>query len=93
MLSTARNTHTDITVSTDRKEYLVQFDNTFTANSHVNVLKNINLTLNEDKAQTMSEDNLKVAAGMLPRLFRPYVKQIAANNKIETIFFSLNLPC
>ena len=92
VLSTARTTHTDITVSNDRKEYLIQLDNTFTVDSHVNVLKNINLTLNGDKDQVISEDNLQVYAGMLPKLFRPYVKQIATGNKIEPICFSLNLP-
>ncbi len=92
VLSTAKSTHVDITVSNDRKEYLVQLDKTFTVNSHVNVLKNINLTLNGDKDHMMSEQDLQAYTDKVPKLFQPYVKQIANENKLEPICFSLYLP-
>jgi hypothetical protein len=46
-----------------RKEYSIQFDNTFEVNSHYNLLKKIDI----------KNDNLNTE--LVPKVFEPYLKR------------------
>ena len=55
-----------------RKEYLIQFDKTFEVNSHLNVIKNLGLTLESSKNDAKSVEKY---SKMVPKLFEPYVNR------------------
>ena len=60
-----------------RKEYSIQFDNTFQVNSYLDVLKKIGESnrLENEKNDDL-EEVTKKACDLLPKAFEPYVKRL-----------------
>ena len=59
-----------------RKEYSIQFDNTFQMNSHLDILKKIGqANRQENQTNKTLEQTARQAASILPKLFEPYVKR------------------
>ena len=64
---------------------MIQLDNTFQINSHIDVLKKLGLTNGLDKTapcETQDENyimendrKLKKACSMLPKIFEPYIRR------------------
>lgn len=60
-----------------RKEYSIQFDNTFQMNSHLDILKKLGQThRQENQTNENLEQVKKKAASILPKVFEPYVKRM-----------------
>jgi hypothetical protein len=60
-----------------RKEYSIQFDNTFQMNSHLDILKKLGQTYRqENQTNENLEQVKKKAASILPKVFEPYVKRM-----------------
>lgn len=93
MLNTDSKTTIDCNISSDRKEYSIQFDNTFQISSDLDVLKRLGFTNGLDASDgtersvndQMADVDVERLSSMVPKLFQPYIKQLANGNKIEPI--------
>lgn len=69
-----------ILINLQRKEYAIQFDNTFQIDSHLELLKKLGFSHNLGEIKKVDsnendQDKLKEAESKLPKLFQQYVKR------------------
>lgn len=79
IVNTSKKTVIDCSISNDKYEYLFKFDNTFEIHDDIEVLKRMGMSLGLEKGQC-SDDNLKQALKMVPKVLEPYVIDMARGN-------------
>lgn len=76
IVSTNQKTVIECQISSDKKEYLFEFDNTFEIHEDTFVLQKMGMTMGLEKGE-VSEEDLRAARSMVPRALEPYVAQLA----------------
>jgi len=76
IVNTSKKTVIDCSISSDKSEYLFNFDEAFEIHDDIEVLKRMGLSLGLDKGDC-SDKNLRVARNMVPKALEPYVVQMA----------------
>lgn len=76
IVNTSKKTVIDCSISSDKSEYLFNFDEAFEIHDDIEVLKRMGLSFGLDKGEC-SEKNLSTARKMVPRSLEPYVQQMA----------------
>jgi hypothetical protein len=90
LFSTDSKTVVDCCISHDKKEYTIQFDNTFQMSTHLDVLRKLgqaNCKENQDDATTTAK-----ACAMLPKSFKAYVQQMLTSNGFQPVYIDSDLP-
>ncbi|CAF0749169.1 unnamed protein product [Brachionus calyciflorus] len=90
ILNTDSTTNIDCNISSDRKEYSIQLDNTFEIKSDFEALKRLgfNNGLGETNSIKDSETNeFREIVSMVPEAFQSYIFQLNNKDKIEPICF------
>ncbi|KAF4527526.1 hypothetical protein B566_EDAN015626 [Ephemera danica] len=83
LVHTAKDTTIDCSISSDKREYLFNFDNKFEIHDDMEVLKRMGLALGLEKGNC-SDDDLDRARSMVPPALESYVTPIAEGNIIVT---------
>uniref|UniRef100_A0A8C1CUQ6 Transcription factor n=1 Tax=Cyprinus carpio carpio TaxID=630221 RepID=A0A8C1CUQ6_CYPCA len=78
ILNTDVRTVIDCSISSDKCEYLFNFDNTFEIHDDVEILKRMGMSLGLENG-TCSPENLSVARSLLPKSLEAYVTNMATN--------------
>jgi len=76
IVNTGKKTVIDCSISSDKTEYLFQFDNVFEINEEKDVLNMMGMTLGLDKPGQCTQANLAKARSLVPRALEPYVVDI-----------------
>lgn len=80
VINTHRSTVIDCSISSDKTEYLFNFDNTFEIHDDIEVLKRMKLAYNLDKG-TCSLEELNEARQLVPKALESYVVQMYRGNE------------
>ncbi|KPP57424.1 transcription factor Dp-1-like, partial [Scleropages formosus] len=86
IVNTSKKTVIDCSISSDKFEYLFNFDNTFEIHDDVEVLKRMGMALGLDVGRCSPED-LKVARGLVPKALEPYVTEMAQGS-ISSVYIT-----
>ncbi|GAB6019881.1 Transcription factor Dp-2 [Chamberlinius hualienensis] len=84
IVNTSKQTVIDCSISSDKMEYLFNFDNTFEILDDIEVLKRMGLTFSLEKGQC-TEENLTKAKKFVPVALESYVKQIASGSGVHAV--------
>lgn len=84
VVNTSKQTVIDCSISSDKMEYLFNFDNTFEILDDIEVLKRMGLTYFLEKGQC-TEENLEKAKKLVPAALESYVKQIASGSVVNSV--------
>ncbi|KAJ8280535.1 hypothetical protein GJAV_G00055990 [Gymnothorax javanicus] len=76
ILNTSVRTVIDCSISSDKCEYLFNFDNTFEIHDDIEILKRMGMSLGLESG-TCSPENLRVAKSLVPKSLESYVTGIA----------------
>lgn len=76
IVNTSKKTVIDCSISSDKSEYLFNFDEAFEIHDDIEVLKRMGLSFGLEKGEC-TDKNLKVARTMVPKALEPYVSQMA----------------
>lgn len=76
IVNTSKKTVIDCSISSDKSEYLFNFDEAFEIHDDIEVLKRMGLSFGLEKG-TASEKELKTVSGMIPKALEPCIRQIA----------------
>ncbi|XP_059483586.1 transcription factor Dp-1 [Neocloeon triangulifer] len=76
LVHTSKDTTVDCSISSDKREYLFNFDNKFEIHDDMEVLKRMGLALGLEKADCSEEDLVK-ARSLVPSSLESYVTQLA----------------
>ncbi|KAL4609191.1 transcription factor Dp-1-like [Arapaima gigas] len=76
IVNTSKKTVIDCSISSDKFEYLFNFDNTFEIHDDIEVLKRMGMACGLEAGKCSPED-LKVARSMVPKALEPYVTEMA----------------
>uniref|UniRef100_A0A673NCX2 Transcription factor n=1 Tax=Sinocyclocheilus rhinocerous TaxID=307959 RepID=A0A673NCX2_9TELE len=79
ILNTDVRTVIDCSISSDKCEYLFNFDNTFEIHDDVEILKRMGMSLGLENG-TCSPENLSVATSLVPKSLEAYVTNMATNS-------------
>ncbi|XP_026081627.1 transcription factor Dp-2-like isoform X2 [Carassius auratus] len=79
ILNTDVRTVIDCSISSDKCEYLFNFDNTFEIHDDVEILKRMGMSLGLENG-TCSPENLSVARSLVPKSLEAYVTNMATNS-------------
>lgn len=76
IVNTSKKTVIDCSISSDKSEYLFNFDEAFEIHDDIEVLKRMGLSYGLEKGK-ISDKDLKLATGMVPKALEPSVLQMA----------------
>jgi len=76
VVNTSRKTVIDCSISSDKSEYLFNFDEAFEIHDDIEVLKRMGLSFGLEKG-VVTEKDLKLAKTMVPKSLEPYLLQMA----------------
>lgn len=76
IVNTSKKTVIDCSISSDKSEYLFNFDEAFEIHDDIEVLKRMGLSFGLEKGQC-GDKNVKAARTMVPKALEPYVSQMA----------------
>jgi len=76
IVNTSKKTVIDCSISSDKSEYLFNFDEAFEIHDDIEVLKRMGLSFGLEKGEC-GDKNLKAARTMVPKALEPYVSQMA----------------
>jgi len=76
IVNTGKKTVIDCSISSDKTEYLFQFDNVFEINEEKDVLNMMGMTLGLEKPGQCTRANLAQAVSLVPKALEPYVVDI-----------------
>lgn len=76
IVNTGKKTVIDCSISSDKTEYLFQFDNVFEINEEKDVLNMMGMTLGLDKPGQCTRVSLERAKKLVPKALEPYVVDI-----------------
>ncbi|XP_066930832.1 transcription factor Dp-1-like [Clytia hemisphaerica] len=76
IVNTSKKTVIDCSISSDKSEYLFNFDEAFEIHDDIEVLKRMGLSFGLEKG-VCTDKNLKSARTMVPKALEPYVSQMA----------------
>ncbi|XP_037074949.1 transcription factor Dp-2-like [Pollicipes pollicipes] len=76
VVNTKKKTVIDCSISSDKREYLFNFNDTFEIHDDIEVLKRMGMTLGLDSG-TCGEEDLGKAAAMLPPSLAAFIEQVA----------------
>ncbi|XP_057302523.1 transcription factor Dp-1-like isoform X1 [Hydractinia symbiolongicarpus] len=76
IVNTSKKTVIDCSISSDKSEYLFNFDEAFEIHDDIEVLKRMGLSFGLEKGEC-NHVNLKSARSMVPTALEPYVMQMA----------------
>ncbi|XP_056612463.1 transcription factor Dp-2 isoform X2 [Triplophysa dalaica] len=79
ILNTDVRTVIDCSISSDKCEYLFNFDNTFEIHDDIEILKRMGMSLGLENG-TCSSENLNVAKSLVPKSLEAYVLGMARNS-------------
>ncbi|ROI16097.1 Transcription factor Dp-1 [Anabarilius grahami] len=79
ILNTGVRTIIDCSISSDKCEYLFNFDNTFEIHDDVEILKRMGMSLGLENG-TCSPQNISVAKSLVPKSLEAYVTSMARNS-------------
>ncbi|XP_057207707.1 transcription factor Dp-2 isoform X2 [Triplophysa rosa] len=79
ILNTDVRTVIDCSISSDKCEYLFNFDNTFEIHDDIEILKRMGMSLGLENG-TCSSENLNVAQSLVPKSLEAYVLGMARNS-------------
>lgn len=82
IVNTSKETVIDCSISSDKMEYLFNFNNTFEIHDDIEVLKRMGMTLNLEKG-TCAEEQLQKIKQMVPKSLERYVAQIARGSSLS----------
>ncbi|XP_065056438.1 transcription factor Dp-1-like [Rhopilema esculentum] len=82
IVNTSKKTVIDCSISSDKTEYLFNFDNTFEIHDDIEVLKRMGMAFGLESGECPPE-KLDAAKAMVPKALEPYVKQMAVGGSIE----------
>ncbi|XP_043927000.1 transcription factor Dp-2 isoform X2 [Protopterus annectens] len=77
IVNTSKQTVIDCSISSDKFEYLFNFDNTFEIHDDIEVLKRMGMSLGLESGKSSPED-LKIAKSLVPRALEGYITDMAA---------------
>ncbi|XP_067851156.1 transcription factor Dp-2-like isoform X3 [Heptranchias perlo] len=88
IVNTSKRTVIDCSISSDKFEYLFNFDNTFEIHDDIEVLKRMGMSFGLESGKCTPE-NLKTANSLVPKVLQPYVAEMAegsswANREVPT---------
>lgn len=81
VVNTSKKTTIDCSISSDKSEYVFNFDNAFELHNDIDVLKKMGLDCGLHSGQ-WSADDLRLAKSMLPKGFESTVDEIAHGKKM-----------
>lgn len=81
IVNTSKETIIDCSISSDKMEYLFNFNNTFEIHDDIEVLKRMGMTLNLEKGSCTEEQLLKIKQ-MVPKSLERYISQIAHGSSL-----------
>uniref|UniRef100_UPI00398E5103 transcription factor Dp-2-like isoform X2 n=1 Tax=Pristiophorus japonicus TaxID=55135 RepID=UPI00398E5103 len=76
IVNTSKRTVIDCSISSDKFEYLFNFDNTFEIHDDIEVLKRMGMSFGLESGKCTPE-NLKTANSLVPKVLQPYVAEMA----------------
>ncbi|XP_069753451.1 transcription factor Dp-2-like isoform X2 [Narcine bancroftii] len=76
IVNTSKKTVIDCSISSDKFEYLFNFDNTFEIHDDIEVLKRMGMSFGLESGKCTPE-NLKTANSLVSKVFQPYVTEMA----------------
>eukprot|EP00112_Aurelia_sp_Birch-Aquarium-sp1_P007575 Seg1826.8 transcript_id=Seg1826.8/GoldUCD/mRNA.D3Y31 product="Transcription factor Dp-1" protein_id=Seg1826.8/GoldUCD/D3Y31 len=83
IVNTSKKTVIDCSISSDKSEYLFNFDNTFEIHDDIEVLKRMGMAMGLERGECPPE-KLSLAKSMVPKALEPYVRQMAVGSSIES---------
>jgi transcription factor Dp-1 len=91
VVNTSKKTTIDCSISSDKSEYVFNFDNAFELHNDIDVLKKMGLDCGLHSGQC-SADDLRLAKSMLPKGFESTVDEIAQGKKVLPVTACPNTP-
>jgi len=82
IVNTSKKTVIDCSISSDKTEYLFNFDNTFEIHDDIEVLKRMGMAEGLENGECPPE-KLESVKSMVPKALEPYVRQMAVGGSIE----------
>ncbi|XP_014231580.1 transcription factor Dp-1 isoform X1 [Trichogramma pretiosum] len=79
IINTDRKTVVNCSISNDKTEYLMNFNDKFEIHDDVEILNEMGLTFGLNKGKC-SEENLNIAKSMVPKALEKYVEQMATGD-------------
>ncbi|XP_063061713.1 transcription factor Dp-2 isoform X2 [Engraulis encrasicolus] len=91
IFNTDQRTVIDCSISSDKCEYLFNFDNTFEIHDDIEVLKRMGMSLGLENG-SCSTDSLGLARSLLPKSLQCYVTAMARNSNRMPLSHTSSLP-
>ncbi|XP_058791444.1 transcription factor Dp-1 isoform X2 [Phymastichus coffea] len=79
IINTDRKTVVNCSISNDKTEYLLNFNDKFEIHDDIEILKEMGLSFGLDKGEC-TEENLQKAKSMIPKALEKYVEQMASGD-------------
>uniref|UniRef100_W5MUP6 Transcription factor n=1 Tax=Lepisosteus oculatus TaxID=7918 RepID=W5MUP6_LEPOC len=89
IVNTSKNTVIDCSISSDKFEYVFNFDNMFEIHDDIEVLKRMGMAYGLESGKCSPED-LKAAQSLVPKALEPYVIEMAQGS-ISSVYSSVGV--
>ncbi|XP_028817834.1 transcription factor Dp-2 isoform X2 [Denticeps clupeoides] len=92
ILNTDVRTVIDCSISSDKCEYLFNFDNTFEIHDDIEILKRMGMSLGLENGKCTPE-NLSLAKSLVPKSLESYVTAMARHSGLTSLNHTSSPPC